>query len=439
MVRAVVRRILYVVALALVTLGTGPASPARQPLLLVPTHQWDFQTADSVVSQRGGTTGTFARAQADSRITADVFASVGVDTASITEVLGANVGGERSFSSNTATGYRAQIATTYELLGSTAMDGIVWQNLGTPVVTADATADPFGANTAELIEDDSAAAEEGRTQSVTITANTSTWTATVWVGCASAHTAGLTLTIGAATTTLLGTCGNWEKWMVSVANPGTETTATVKLSPAGTTVGNTGSTFYSYAQLYNSPYERLGEIAVAGAALTRSKEVLEYSSLSPNSFTDTTWCGWVWLMELPTTGSEIPLVSWGGTLGAVVPSWELSVDSDGDLRASITGIADTSTTETVDSVVASTWAHVCAAWTDGTDFEFYINGTLTTYTTHDETWTALSNFGTVTGFLQGSDERVVGTAVLSRVKMWTGRKLLPGQIRSLYNREAHHY
>ena len=410
-------------------------SPDRQAKTLIPNHRWDFQAAGSVASQRGGTTGTFSRTSAASRITTNsTFVAVASSAAAISLVLEGGNGDASDVETMDTTGADFGLvfgeAVTYEGLRSTALDNAAWAVVGTPIVTADQLADMFGVTTAELLEDDAAGTAEGVAQTLTIPDDTSTWTASVWLECVTPHDVALKLVIGANTTQINGDCsGTWQKFSVQTANPGGTTTAVMTLFPAGATASTVGQTFMSYAQLYNESFVTSREVVTAAAAVSTTEDDLTYTAVAPG---DTgTLCAWVWRND---EGAQQELFQWDGTANVL---FTINNGGAGQVGFDTTNLADTSKTQTSTTVASNTWTHVCWAYDAGVGSNVYLNGAVAAYADAPDVYTVAGDYGTT--FTMGPTSADAGDFYISRVKLWTPRVLTAGQIASLYRREANFY
>lgn len=425
------------VALALITLGVGPTSATRQALDIIPTHSFPFLT--STTPARGGSTATFTRAGASIGVVSPstlVYESVGANTAAITMSLDPD---STLPGVGDGTGVALSEAVQYVLLQNKAIDDVAWSDVGTPVVTANQRTDPFGSLTCDSVNDNSAAAVEGRSQAVTIAANTTWWTATAWVNCLAGHTAELdiALTDGAGCTPVAGdaghTCdGGLTKIVVSVQNAGCET-ATVSLHPAGDLDSETGESDYCYVQLYNEPFESGRETAVSTAAVDLAVDALSYSSVAMD---DTgTVCGWVWPSYDST--NDMGVWEWDNDPTA---AWRFEIGTGRILQFSSSSIADGMSTVSTTTISDQTWTHVCATWSQAdASTAIYKNGVEVSYSgTPDRTWTAAAVYGTALSF-GVSKTRTDGELVLSRYKYWAGRQLSAAKVKALYAREVGAY
>ncbi len=77
-------------------------------------------------------------------------------------------------------GYLSELAATNECLESETFD-TTWSEVGTAVVTANNAVAPDGNTTADELDDNDASSKEGVTQSVTVSADTTSWSLSVFV------------------------------------------------------------------------------------------------------------------------------------------------------------------------------------------------------------------------------------------------------------------
>ncbi len=418
------------------------AAPAAvQPLTIVPTHRWDFLTDTS--SQRGGSTATFTRATISSRINSSrAYETVTSGTAVITLARGNDY--RLPSVSDDATGVHIGEAVTFDLLANLTVDTAPWANVNTPVVTANQAADPFGNTTCDRIQDDSAATVEGRSQTLAgVLSPDEVVTASVWVRCDSGHTVSLRLELTGGDTAVVvtdnETCGvgNLIKMVATATNNNTavdNTDATVYLYPTSMTPADTGTADFCYPQFYQEAFETIREEIQTVGTSAINAESLTYSSVSYP--VNGTACVWWWGGY---AGGGAALFSWDSTQDA---RWVIQADGTLDFtNAALADGAKVTSTTTVTSITpTATWSHICAAWIDGSQMNFFINGSEVSYNggTLDETWSTGGSYGTTFAMGQAPGGSIQGGAILSRAKLWN-RTLTSGQIRSVYLREQGKY
>ena len=425
-----VRPALLAALLALPWVAGGVVPNRFGPLLQ--THQWDF-SADTT-AQRGGSTATFTRATASSRITAAAYATVADSTAVITQVTDSD---NTLPASGAPSGVHIGEATTFELLQNNQLSNAAWASTGTPTVTNNAAADPFGVTLADRVADDDGGSAEARTQAVTIAQDAGVWQASGWVSCTVDHSVDFTLSLtggtdSPVTTTTTFSCTSVLQKVVAQATntgvaPGGHTTATVSCRGTQDVASQTGSADYSYVQLYKEPFESIREESVVATTVVVNAENLTYSSVA---YGNGTMCFWFWAERDDT---EVPLFSWDSTADFQV-GYTITGAIDVDVTGSGTEKVTSSTT-----VAEQTWAHLCVAWVDGTSLLLYINGAEVSYATAGDGWTAGGAFGTTLAIGQAPGASIQGGVVISRAKMWIGRTLRAGQVQRQYNQERTDY
>lgn len=153
------------------------------------------------------------------------------------------------------------------LIYSEQFDNVAWADIGTPVVTANTTAAPDGATTADTIEDNDGAGLEGLEQDVTVADDSVERTFSVYLkeGTAAETTIRIEYSVGTpgnqdATITWAGPSivggtledvgGGWYRAEVGLANDSSgNTTCTCHVYPAGLTASATGTVIAWGAQL----------------------------------------------------------------------------------------------------------------------------------------------------------------------------------------------
>lgn len=395
-----------------------------------PTHQWDFTA--STDSQRGGSTATFTRATVSSRIANKLYATVTSGTAAISQVRGDDFRLPLN-ADYAAIGVHIGEAVTFDLLSNLDLSGGAWGGIGSPTITVNQAADPFGNTTCDRVDDDQAGTLEGVQQTLAgVLSPDEVVTASTWVRCDSGHTVSLRLTLTGGDTPVVvtenETCGgNLIKMVATATNNNTavdNTDAVVALLPTTTTPADTGIADFCYPQFYQEPFETIREESQTISASTINLESLTYSSVAYPS--NGTACMWWWG---DYQGGGAALLSWDNT-----SDFRLVLQADGTIDFITVGMADTTKITSTTTVPLTTWTHICAAWNDGTDMDFFVNGTEVAYGTGDDDWTAGSTYGTTLAVGQAPGGSVEGDAVLSRVKMWN-RRLTAGQIKRVYFKE----
>jgi len=214
---------------------------------------------------------TFTRA---STATCTRTASGGLATSGIANgdltVLSANVA-RVSFDGAGTLGLLVESSRTNVNLQSADLGNAVYANVGAPTTTSNTTVSPDGTTTMATIQDNSAAAFEGRSQTVTVTSG-QPYTLSVYVkaGTLSAVTVSLDGTTGTCT----GLSGATSTRCI-VTDASASGVAIVAQVTGGTVVGDTG-TFIAWGQLVELGLYATSYIPTTSAAVTRAAETATF-------------------------------------------------------------------------------------------------------------------------------------------------------------------
>lgn len=426
---------------AAIALLLGATTTSRQPLILLPTYEFDYQVAGETPQRGKDATATFTRATTGSYIN---VATHDFDdaTSGTTQFPAVNDFWDGTtfvlpVSTNNARGMLLGQSTVFQLLRNTALDNAAWTATdggGAGVVTADASIDPFGATTLENIKDDQAGTAEEVHQAVTIADDSTSWTATAWASCVSSQTSQIRLALsGGSAVTANGTftcTSTLKKIAVTAANNGTgNTTATVTLYGATATAATTGDTLWGYAQLVNAPRVPLREENTAAAAVTVNEDDLSYSAVTLN---DTgSICGWFYPHLRLGTNDNNALFSWGI---AGTDTFEFYATETGTLALDTGGLADDMLTVSSTTISDYTWAHLCVTWAQGTSsVQIYKNGVEVAYGDAADSWSASGDYGTTLIIGGNSAGRVDGDHIIGFFQYWAGKQLKASQVKQAYN------
>lgn len=336
-------------------------------------------------------------------------------------------GDDGSIDGTEPTGVYVGSATSFVLLQNEDLSNAAWTNYGTPVVATNVGTAPDGTATADSVEDDAAGAEESRRQNVTVTADTSWWTTSVWVRCpTTAQTVRLYFALGVVNNVANHTCSpTWTKLVVSLQNNG-YTAASVYLAPTDSTAASTGTAWFWRPQMYNKAFAVPLDPAVTSSAVTVNADVLSPTPATwaflPNLNTVTV-CAWVNPSTLDT-GAQQRIFSTNDNNGSYLLRF-----GQGTGRVLAHAVSGTSVTGPASTALtANTWGHACGVFDQP-------NSTVTAYTGGQGTasasggWTSVATSSPLhVGHLNGGSS-VQG--FLSDFRIY-GQALSPQQIRALY-------
>lgn len=303
-------------------------------------------------------------------------------------------------------------------------------DVGVPTVTSNTVTDPAGATAADRIADDSGADAEGRRQNVTIANDSTSWTATVWIRCTSAHVVTLRLLLSggtAVTAVTRPTCSTttWSRYEVTAANNASgNVTAAVDLYPTDNSdVGATGNADFWRPTLYNESLAVNSDPAVGSTACSATAAGATIGSWTPGD--RATVCSWVWM-----TAGASPQFGWDN--GSIVLYFLIGTGS-AEIQFVTQGLTGNAAVTSSTTMSARTWTHVCWAWDQAAaDVRIYINAAEVSYTDTDRTWTAGGNFGTTFSFGPGTG--LTSERYLSDFMFWSGYALSTTQVGRVYNR-----
>lgn len=387
----------------------------------------------SATPEIGGATPTFARATASTTYnTSDQVAAVSTGVPTIIRPL-TFTSGVGTFDTAGATGVRLGEAVVAVALNNEVLTAANWPAFGTPVRTQDAVVAPDGATTADRLEDDSAAGQEGAQQDVTIADDSTIWTATTWVLCTSAHDVqlALLLTGGVTPVTTITTAAcstTWQRLAASATNNTTgNVTATVRVLATDATVSNLGIAEFWRPQLYNENTDVLVDVATAGAAVTVNQEDLSYDAVVVGDVG--TLCTWVWMNSNDANTRYV--AQWNDVAGAM---YRFTFDSTSRPTMETMKLADNMAVTTNQAATDETWNHICWQWNAGltTQPVPYLNGVATTILiTPDHTFSAGGSYGTVLDMTAST----AGERILSRTVFYR-QVIAPAYMVRLYNRDS---
>ena len=416
-----------------------------------PTHHFTFgPTSDATTApSRGGSTATFTRATASTRYSAAALAAVTSGTAVIGQNLdgsccgGSPLTGSHTLDTTNPYGFYVGNAATFVLLRNEEIDNAAWADVNTPVVTANdaSPTDPAGGTTSELVDDNDATNIECRRQTVTVADNSTSWAATAWVRCDSAHSVRLRLSLTGGVTptdesnTITCSATDWTRLSLVTANNGTgNTSAVVDVCPTSATGSDTGTANFWRPELVNFAYSFQIDPLVVASSVAVNADALSYATVSVG---DTgTVCAWVYTTR--NTGNVGGLFAWDNTNAHIA----VETQTDQTFRLLTTKRVDNADVISTTLVANNQWEHVCATWNQtAADINLYLNGAEMSYSaTNDQAWTASGDYGTT---LKVGDSSA-GTPTspegfISDFMFWNGRALTTAQILRVYNRSRGRY
>lgn len=227
-------------------------------------------------------------------------------------------------SSGGVLGLRVEGSRTSSLLRFVELCDTAWGNVGTPALTGQTVTgtacvtttpqtSPFVGtfeNAAVLIDDNDAAAQEGRSQSVTVSAGVA-HTMHCYLKAGTLTSAAITLDGTSATITGLST-STWS--IVEVTDVSSSGVSIVAQVLNGSTAAGTGTVIWGGCQVEAGSY-RTSIIPTTSAAVTRNAEVATVT-LSPDR-TDTTICLAATIAPLWSTSGQVP--AFGTVVGRASP------------------------------------------------------------------------------------------------------------------------
>mgnify|MGYP001251409805 CR=1 FL=1 len=210
-------------------------------------------------------------------------ATTGIATASLVECA---TGTPRVEASGTARGLRIEGARTNSLLRFIDYANVLWTDVSTPTLTGAQPSPWTGtyANLAVQFDDDSAVAQEGRAQTVTVTA-AAVYTMSCYVKAGSLADA--TISLDGTTASVTGiSSSTWT--IISVTDASTSGVAVSAQVLNGDAVGDTGTVVWGGCQVEAGAY-RTSMIPTTGATVTRNAEsaYVTVAAFSPQSLAAT--------------------------------------------------------------------------------------------------------------------------------------------------------
>lgn len=371
-----------------------------------------------------------------------LFGEVGTSDPTITSPLSAS----DQLQTDAGDGYYAGSQRVYLLLHNEAFDNAAWAKAGSLTVSADATAAPNGATTADRLVDADGGASGVASQAVVVAADTTVYLASVWVRCETPHvfqhylrkqTGGSCTT---ATVTENPTCTTtWTRFDLDIQNASC-TSIEYAIYPTDGPSASTGEMDVWRPTLINGAWESAYFPPTTTASVTIDADSLSYPNMQGG---DTgTICAFIWPDEDGTiTGAPAHYIaSWNGTHDLTF--FIKDTLANGGLGLQVIGVADTANGRSDTLVTRGAWNHVCAAWDRGaSDIVFTIDGAEVTYNAaHDEAWDA-PTLGTtlhVGDYTAACTPDCTANATIADFMYWN-RKLSVSQMARVYRQHKGKY
>ncbi|MDO8632671.1 MAG: LamG domain-containing protein, partial [Phycisphaerales bacterium] len=288
--------------------------------------------------------------------------------------------------------------------------------------------DPAGGTNACSLTDNAAGSVEQLVQDVTVAADSTTWTATVWVRCpTTTQTVGLGMDLfGFANNIVTATCSpTWTRLVSSQANNGAITTARIHLYPTDTTAASEGTAQFWRPQIYNKAFAVPLDPAVAGTAVTTNLDALSYSQAHPgDKGAVSAWVRW------NGTGVNHTITMWDST-----HDFEFILASTGALRLRSLSLANNVDVVASTTLAVETWGFVTATWDQTTSTaRLFLNGVEVSYSSQDQTWTSGGTFGSALS-VGGASGATTMHGFISDLRVFN-QALSPQQVRASFNAKS---
>jgi hypothetical protein len=293
-------------------------------------------------------------------------------------------------------GLLVESSRTNVALQSGDLSNAAYTSVGAPTVTGNTTVAPDGTTTMTTIQDNSGAAQEGRAQTVTVTAaSTNTLSLFVKAGTLSSVTLSLDGT--------LQTCPGLSSTVATLCSVTDASASGVSISAqvlGGTVVGDTG-TFVAWGmQVETTPYTT-SYIATTAAAVTRAVDDPTIALTSTTVTAPFSLAGTV-----VTPSAAVPNARLHGTLGPAGLATYVADSFQAGSSWSADSTQVTPNTFSTGQLVSTSSVVRAATYHDGTNFAGCINGACTTSA---RAWTSLASvttykpgmYSTVNGVVNG--------------------------------------